>query len=151
MLWPCIENGTFVEEKSISNLYIVLPWIDCIHWVNIGSIKICFSRVPKASTLLHNSTENMVFSKIVLLTYVNGIIIVLTCNFNHLLFLFYFQPHELTKLSLSFCKEKRMNHSLSSVHLSRSVPIGGAGWWSLVSHRRWGSNIRSREGERDLR
>jgi hypothetical protein len=50
LVLPALKAGPFVEDKkSISNPYIVLPWTDCIYWANIGSINICFSRVPKAS------------------------------------------------------------------------------------------------------
>ncbi|KAJ6854113.1 photosystem I P700 chlorophyll a apoprotein A2 [Iris pallida] len=49
MLRPALNAGPVVEDKSTSKPYEVLPCADCIHWANIGSIKICFSGVPKAS------------------------------------------------------------------------------------------------------
>jgi hypothetical protein len=46
----CFEQARpFVEDKSISNPYVVLTWADCIRRASIGSIKIFFSGVPKAS------------------------------------------------------------------------------------------------------
>ena len=52
MLWFVLNVGLLVEDKSILNLYEVFLWVDCIYWVNIGLIKICFLGVLKVSMML---------------------------------------------------------------------------------------------------
>ena len=51
-VWFVLKVGLYIPDKSILNLYVVLLWVDCIYWVNIGLIKICFFGVLKVSMML---------------------------------------------------------------------------------------------------
>jgi hypothetical protein len=65
MLRPALKTWWFIEDKSISNPY-VLSKLYLLAKYRFGQD--LFFWVPKASILLLNSTQNMIFSKIVLLT-----------------------------------------------------------------------------------